>query len=162
MSQAAWLFRFPVPNQELRSNPLILDTARGHEYGPPDFRGGYPAVLLPARERVAAMASDGANRPGRGTGDNPSEAELSERLRRLGERLGPERAEGNAAPAPSESQGSDANGVGKAMRLSSEFIAGIIAGFGVGWLLDRVFGTSPWGLIVFLMLGFVAGLMNVM
>jgi ATP synthase protein I len=107
------------------------------------------------------MASDGANRPGRGTGDKPSEAELSERLRRLGERLGPEKAEGSAASAPGESQGSDP-GIAKAMRLSSEFIAGVIAGFGVGWLLDRVFGTSPWGMIVFLMLGFLAGLMNVM
>ena len=108
------------------------------------------------------MASDGANRPGHGTGDNPSEAELSDRLRRLGERLGPERTEGSAAAASGESQGPDPNGIGKAMRLSSEFIAGIIAGFGIGWLLDRMLGTSPWGMIVFLMLGFLAGLMNVM
>jgi ATP synthase protein I len=108
------------------------------------------------------MASDGANRPGRGTGDNSSEAELSERLRRLGERLGSERAETNAKPAPSASDGADPNGIGKAMRLSSEFIAGILAGFGIGWLMDRLLGTSPWGMIVFLMLGFVAGIMNVM
>ncbi|MDQ0470500.1 AtpZ/AtpI family protein [Labrys wisconsinensis] len=108
------------------------------------------------------MASDGANRPGRGTGDNPSEAELSERLRRLGERLGPERAEADVRPASSAGTGSDPNGIGKAMRLSSEFIAGIIAGFGIGWLGDRLLGTSPWGMIVFLMLGFVAGIMNVM
>ena len=32
----------------------------------------------------------------------------------------------------------------------------------LGWLLDRWLGTSPWGLIVFLLLGFAAGVLNVM
>lgn len=35
-------------------------------------------------------------------------------------------------------------------------------GAGIGWLVDRGFGTSPWGLIVFFMLGFAAGTLNVM
>lgn len=48
------------------------------------------------------------------------------------------------------------------MRLSSEFIAGILVGCGLGWLIDRTFDTSPWGLIVFLMLGFAAGVLNVL
>lgn len=46
--------------------------------------------------------------------------------------------------------------------MSSEFIAGIVVGAGIGWFLDRGFGTSPWGLIVFLMLGFAAGVLNVL
>ena len=31
-----------------------------------------------------------------------------------------------------------------------------------GWLIDRLLGISPWGFIVFLLLGFVAGVLNVM
>jgi len=31
-----------------------------------------------------------------------------------------------------------------------------------GWLLDRWLGISPWAFIVFLLLGFVAGLINLM
>ena len=46
--------------------------------------------------------------------------------------------------------------------MSTEFVAGVIAGGGLGWLFDRALGTSPWGMIVFLMLGFAAGVYNVM
>jgi ATP synthase protein I len=38
----------------------------------------------------------------------------------------------------------------------------VVSFMGVGWLLDRWLGTTPWGLIVFLMLGFIAGIYNVM
>lgn len=53
-------------------------------------------------------------------------------------------------------------GFGQALRLSSEFIAGIAVGAGLGWLIDTMAGTSPWGLIVFLLLGFAAGVLNVL
>jgi ATP synthase protein I len=105
------------------------------------------------------MASE-ANRPGKGTGNDPRETELSDRLRRLGERL-PSKDE--AAPrATGTSEGSDAGGIGRAMRLSTEFIGGVVAGALLGWVVDRLLGTSPWGLIILLMLGFAAGIMNVM
>ncbi len=47
------------------------------------------------------------------------------------------------------------NTQGLAVRLSSDFTAGILMGGLLGWGVDRVFGTSPWGLIIFLGLGFV-------
>lgn len=50
----------------------------------------------------------------------------------------------------------------QAMKISSEFIAGIIVGALIGWFIDRVAATSPWGLIIFLMLGFGAGVLNVL
>jgi len=53
-------------------------------------------------------------------------------------------------------------GYGQALKLSSEFIAGIVVGVGLGWFVDRVAGISPWGLIVGLMLGFGAGVLNVL
>ncbi|MGI9366214.1 MAG: AtpZ/AtpI family protein [Rhizobiaceae bacterium] len=53
-------------------------------------------------------------------------------------------------------------GIGQAFRLSSEFIAGVVVGAGIGYLVDTLFGTSPWGLIFFLLLGFAAAILNVM
>jgi ATP synthase protein I len=38
----------------------------------------------------------------------------------------------------------------------------VLVGAGLGWLIDRLLGISPWGLIVFLLLGFAAGVLNVM
>ena len=32
----------------------------------------------------------------------------------------------------------------------------------IGWALDKWLGISPWGMIVFLLLGFAAGVINVM
>ena len=77
------------------------------------------------------------------------EASLATRL--------PERGKGESG-----ARTSGAAGYGQAMKLSSEFIAGIAAGAGLGWLIDRMAGTSPWGLIVFLLLGFGAGILNVL
>ncbi|PSM18402.1 MULTISPECIES: AtpZ/AtpI family protein [Nitratireductor] len=51
-------------------------------------------------------------------------------------------------------------GAGNALKLSSEFIAGIVVGAGVGWMIDRLAGTSPFGLVIFLLLGFCAGVLN--
>ena len=46
-------------------------------------------------------------------------------------------------------------------RLSSELIAGVVVGALLGWGFDRLLSTSPFGLIVFVLLGFVAGVLNV-
>lgn len=60
---------------------------------------------------------------------------------------------------PSSGSGGMA-GVGNALRLSSEFIAGVVVGAALGWIIDYYAGTSPFGLIVFLLLGFAAGVLN--
>jgi len=67
----------------------------------------------------------------------------------------PDRLEGNDGAKATA-------GYGQALKLSSEFIAGIVVGVGLGWFLDRVAGTSPWGLVVGLLLGFGAGVLNVL
>lgn len=105
--------------------------------------------------------SDGA----RGNGDRgdprTDEAELSARLQRLGDRLG--QAEGHRRPEPSgDRAAANASGYAGGFRLSTELVAGVLVGAGLGWLIDRWLGTSPWGLIVFLLLGFAAGVLNVM
>lgn len=91
----------------------------------------------------------------------PSEedAALSRRLRELDRRLDerrPERARGTApeaAPQP---------GFAMALRLGADFVAGVVVGAALGWGFDALLGTSPWGLIVFLLLGFAAGILSVM
>jgi len=108
------------------------------------------------------MASDDANQAGPSGKDNPSEADLSDRLRRLDERLGSVKAEAEAREAQRRKQEGDPSTLGKALRLSSEFVAGILAGAAIGWVVDRFAGTSPWGLFIFLILGFVAGVRNLM
>ena len=49
----------------------------------------------------------------------------------------------------------------RGFQLSSELIAGVIVGALIGWGFDRLLSTSPFGLIVFLLLGFTAGVLNV-
>ena len=96
-----------------------------------------------------------------------SEAALSARLQRLNEGLGQARYQAHvAAGLPSDCSGAlgaaTASGYAKGFRLSSELVAGVLVGAGIGWLIDRWLGVSPWGLIVFLLLGFAAGVLNVM
>ncbi|WOC15568.1 AtpZ/AtpI family protein [Pseudochrobactrum sp. MP213Fo] len=85
---------------------------------------------------------------------------LDERLRKLEGHLA-----AKGVGEKSENNGKTENApasMGQAMKLSSEFIAGIIMGAGLGWFVDRVAGTNPWGLIIFLFLGFGAGTLNVL
>jgi ATP synthase protein I len=49
----------------------------------------------------------------------------------------------------------------RGFRLSSELIAGVVVGAAIGWGIDHLLSISPWGLIVFVLLGFTAGVVNV-
>ena len=90
-----------------------------------------------------------------------NEAALSARLQRLNEGLVRNQA-GRPSDSPEADRAATASGYARGFRLSSELVAGVVVGAGIGWLLDRWLGISPWGLIVFLLLGFAAGVLNVM
>jgi ATP synthase protein I len=105
--------------------------------------------------------ADGAGDDGDRGKSSAEEAALSARLQRLGERLG----QHTGRPVDNDSGASptaDASAMARGFRLSTELVAGVLVGAALGWLLDRWLGTSPWGLIVFLLLGFAAGVLNVM
>ena len=113
------------------------------------------------------MAKD-TNSSGSGNRDQSSsdEAALSARLGNLDQRLseirdsrktGTDRS-GNEQDNPQ----ARASAMAMGFRLSSELVAGVLAGAALGWGFDRLLSTSPWGLIVFLLLGFTAGVINVM
>ncbi|MEP4029838.1 AtpZ/AtpI family protein [Roseibium polysiphoniae] len=105
------------------------------------------------------MSGSADDEPKSGPKGDLLEAELSERRDRLNRMLD-DRQEAERVSA-ARSKGSS-SGYGQAMKLSSEFIAGILVGGGIGWVLDQWLGTTPFGLIVFLLLGFGAGVLNVL
>ena len=52
-------------------------------------------------------------------------------------------------------------GMGVGFRMASDFAAAVIVGVILGLGIDALFKVSPWGVLVCLMLGFVAGVRNV-
>ena len=89
------------------------------------------------------------------------DADLSARLKSLDARIS-QASVHRAESEPRTRQTSDSSALGQAFRLSAEFVAGVAAGGIMGWIVDYLFGTSPWGLIVCLLLGFCAGMLNLM
>lgn len=98
--------------------------------------------------------------PAETTGTGGGDEDLERRRRQLEARLAtrqPASRDGKDEQDPSSK-----TGIGTALKLSSEFIAAIAVGVGIGWAVDHWVGTSPWGLIIFLLLGFMAGILNVL
>jgi ATP synthase protein I len=112
--------------------------------------------------------AEGANDGGHENRDQSSsdEAALSARLGSLDHRLSAIRGSRKIGTDQSGNEQDAAQAKASAMaiglRLSSELVAGVLFGAALGWGFDRLLSTSPWGLIVFLLLGFTAGVINVM
>lgn len=97
--------------------------------------------------------------------ETPTDEHLSDRLDRLKGRLGDYNQTKSQDPdvkhdSP-ESKHQRAS-LAQAFRLSSEFIAGVVVGAGIGYGIDAFFGTSPWGFIIFFLLGFLTAILNVL
>jgi ATP synthase protein I len=88
------------------------------------------------------------------------EADFAARLHRLDEQLDRRRTSWQSENKPVAA--ADSSAMANGLRLSAELVGGVVVGFILGWLFDRWLGTSPWGLIVFVLLGFAAGVLNVM
>ena len=53
------------------------------------------------------------------------------------------------------------SGTGFAFKISTELIAALIVGVGIGLIVDNFLGTKPFGLIIFFILGSFAGFLNI-
>jgi ATP synthase protein I len=131
------------------------------------FRAAFGAGI-PRHSRTALIKENAMADPTKrsdGNGQEPTssgDADLTARLKSLDARLdkaAAQRSRVTESPARSKS---DSSAVSQAFRLSAEFVSGVIAGGIVGWLVDRLFGISPWGLIVCVILGFCAGMLNLL
>jgi ATP synthase protein I len=128
-----------------------------------DGRHFHQRSIVSGLHSMAEGTKDGGN----GSRDKSSsdEAALSARLGSLDHRLSEIRGSRKIGTDPSESGSGDGAARASAMaigfRLSSELVAGVVVGALIGWGFDRLLSTSPFGLIVFLLLGFVAGVVNV-
>ncbi len=121
----------------------MLDAALRRLYGPRDFKRARGVFSRPFSGK---LMGDNPNRD-----DLPSLDEFSERLERL-------RGHGQTAESPKGS----ASAWGRAMRISSDLLAGLFVGCLLGVGLDHWLGTQPWFLLVGIALGFAAGLRNMM
>lgn len=62
---------------------------------------------------------------------------------------------------PKDGDESAGKGIGLALRIGTELVAGVILGAAIGWFLDRWLETRPLFLILFFVLGSAAGMLNV-
>ncbi|MFZ1814715.1 MAG: AtpZ/AtpI family protein [Rhizobiaceae bacterium] len=87
-----------------------------------------------------------------------SEEELERRLKKLDDRLDRQLEEKRLRTATRP----DNTGMANALRLSTEFVSAVLVGAALGWGIDKMTGFAPWGMIIFLLLGFCAGVINVL
>lgn len=132
---------FAVINQALRLYFIFLTLRCGAVKVRAIFDGAAPAVPDLSGK---LMANDA------GKQEPPSLDEFSKRLdAKRGERVSEDnRRRGSGAAW------------GRAMRVSTELLAGLFVGALLGIGLDRWLGTEPWFLLAGIVLGFAAGLRN--
>jgi ATP synthase protein I len=96
-------------------------------------------------------------KPGRGKSDRETEA-VKRRLHDLENKV----RDARTRHEPQSSQAQDrGTAMGEALKLATEMIAGVAVGGFIGWTLDRWLGTAPILMVVFLILGAAAGILNV-
>ena len=105
---------------------------------------------------------------GEGKGQEPGRGEISpedrEAIRRrsldIGRKLDAVKARARKDDDDEENRRRGA-AFGQAFRYAAELVVGVAVGGFIGWLLDRQLGSAPWMMVLFVILGFAAGLLNV-
>lgn len=87
--------------------------------------------------------------------DPPPDSDFAARLRRLKE------ATRDRKPADRPGERIPTTMGSFAFRIGVELVSALVVGAGIGWLLDRWWGTKPFLLILFFFLGAAAGIVNV-
>ncbi|MEQ1653271.1 MAG: AtpZ/AtpI family protein [Hyphomicrobium sp.] len=110
------------------------------------------------------MSADGkGDSPKHAAGDGQISPEDRAAIRQRSSELGQKLDTINAKRAEAERELDTARqtAFGQAFRYSAELLVGVGLGGVLGWALDRQFGTAPWLMILLVILGFAAGLLNV-
>ena len=79
-----------------------------------------------------------------------------DKLKKLKDRI--ETAKSSNNPNIKKNKGS---GAGFGFKISTEIIAALVVGVGIGLIVDKYLGTKPFGLIIFFIFGALAGFLNV-
>lgn len=95
-----------------------------------------------------------------GRDDTTDYSDIKKRLDTLGGKLGKGRAEEDADARAEAAARGRGQAMGVAFRIATELVAGVFVGGFIGYFLDQWLGTAPILLIVFLLLGIAAGLLN--
>ena len=89
------------------------------------------------------------------------EAAYRGRISELGGRLDKVKAEHDAAAQADLDAEMRGRGMTYGMRMAAELVAAVIVGGLIGYALDSWLGSKPWLFLLFFMLGFAAGVLNV-
>jgi ATP synthase protein I len=106
------------------------------------------------------MSGNGKDQPPENGEISPEDREaIRRRSEEIGQKLDALKSQRAKAEKPvAERSQSD---FGPAFKFAGELVVGVVVGGGLGWALDKQFGTAPWFMIVLVILGFAAGLLNV-
>ncbi len=72
-----------------------------------------------------------------------------------------EHAESTTQQEEAEARAAQSSGLATGMRIGLEFVSGTLVGVAIGYGLDRWLHSTPWFLLLFSLLGFGAGMLNV-
>ncbi len=89
-------------------------------------------------------------------------AQFERRVSELNKKLGKVRADRTSEAVAKGSSAVGGRGMSYGLKIGSEFVGAILVGAAIGYGLDYLLGTKPWLLLVFFLLGFAAGVLNVM
>ncbi len=106
---------------------------------------------------------DPADERGSGRGQmSPEErAAFQARVSDLDGKLGKVKAEHDAHRRAEDDAGASGRGMAYGMRMAAELVSAVIVGGLMGYGLDWWLGTKPWLFLLFFVLGFAAGVLNV-
>ena len=104
---------------------------------------------------------------GEGNGQEPGRGEISpedrEAIRRrsqdIGRKLDAVKSRNQKVDAEENRRRGAA--FGQAFRYAAELVVGVGVGGFIGWQLDRMLGSAPWLMVLLVVLGFAAGILNV-
>ncbi len=106
------------------------------------------------------MSADGkGNSPGHGQISPEDREAIRKRSSEIGQKLDARKAKRDEAERVDNLARQTA--FGQATRYAADLIVGVALGGVLGWALDQQFGTAPWLMVLLVILGFAAGLLNV-